>query len=917
VRGLDLGIRWGPIPYAGCTCVKLLPAAPKLVKVAKLWLQSKPMNSIANSELNEERHKLDVAVLSGLPAKENRKMLSTGPMTEKTIHPINLMHSFAARRHFSSTLGDTESETRIPGYAHEDHKDGLGIDVNPSAVTSSSSRRVDRDNHLTSGFTTPQKVDVVDVLLQRRSDKVTNLLEFISDPSILLAAYEQIKSKPGNLTAGADPERETLDGLSKDWLLRSSRALRAGNYKFRPARRVLIPKPKKPGETRPLTVVAPRDKIIQQAMKMGLEAIYEPTFMDTSHGFRPNRGAHTALNQIKYKWGGTSWFLEFDIQKCYDTIDRHRLVNILREKIDDEPFFHLFNRMLNCPVVGAEKGGPSSKEGVPQGSVLSPLLANIYLHKLDLEVEKIRQQFDVGQRRRRDPEFTRSLQKNSIALNKLPASTRAEIHLGRRKKLRKEGIYLTDWKDPQYIKVRYVRYADDFLLGIAGSKDLVIKIKDRISTFLKSDLKLSVGLARYHHICDSKVRFLGMYLSQPPASKWPRRFSKELEKRRRVKKRIAVAKEGYLKTIDGYIETLGRKTLVKLLKKKKSTLGSYEEAAHNIAELIAPIKGQSTRKDAPKVCSNPTKKLMDSLGWAALPKEIATATEQLEQAFQRWGESQDTQPKDTATLQLQVPAKLPKATKQELTGSFAHLPIQIQAPLDTIHNRLRERGVISEKRLRPMAIPRLNQNDDALIVAWYRSIANGLLSYYRCCDNLYAVKRIVDYQIRWSAIHTLANKHKSSSSKIIERYSTDLVIKTDGETRAKFLKRSEIKSIKKEFLVDRKHDPFDALDSTWLTWSRSVLNKDTCAVRDCPERDIQMHHVKHLVRHLDSFGEISVLSSKGKRLHGYRALQASLNRKQIPLCARHHNELHHKKLPISSLDLKKVRGESSNLKGAV
>nr|YP_009710072.1 hypothetical protein [Coleochaete scutata]QFU80177.1 hypothetical protein [Coleochaete scutata] len=835
-------------------------------------------------------------------------MLSIGPMTEKRAHPVNLLSSFTAKRHFSSTSGDTESETRIPGYTHEDHTNGLGIDVNPSAVTSSSARRVDRDNHLASGFTTPQDGNIVNSLLQRQGGKVTNLLEFISDPETLLAAYEQIKSKPGNLTAGADPERETLDGLSKDWILRSSRALRAGNYKFRPARRVLIPKPKKPGETRPLTVVAPRDKIIQQAMKIGLEAIYEPTFLDTSHGFRPNRGAHTALNQIKYKWGGTSWFLEFDIKKCYDTIDRHRLINILQEKIDDEPFFHLFNRMLNCPVVGADKGGPSSKEGVPQGSVLSPLLANIYLHKLDLEVEKIRQEHDVGQRRRRNPEYTRTFQNNSAALSKIPAPTRAKVYLGRRKKLRKEGIFLTDWNDPQYVKVRYVRYADDFLLGISGPKDLVIKIKDRLSTFLKSDLKLGVGLAKYHHICDSRVRFLGMYISQPPASKWPRRFSKELEKRRRVKKRIAVAKIEYLKTMDGYIETLGRKTLVRLLKRKKSTVGSYEEATQKIAELLAPIEGRKNKDIQKGPTVDPAKKLMNSLGWANLPREVASAAEQLNQALLLWEESQNPRPSDG--VKPETPTKIPKATKQELTGSFAHLPIQIHAPLDVIYERLRERGVLSEKRLRPMAIPRLNQKDDALIVSWYRSIANGLLSYYRCCDNLYAVKRLVDYQVRWSAIHTLANKHKSSSSKIIEKYSTDLIIKVEGETRAKFLSRIEIKSIKKEFLVNLNHDPLHALDSIWLAFQRSVLNKDLCAVRDCPERDIQMHHVKHLVRHLDSFGEISVLSTKGKRLHGYRALQSSLNRKQIPLCSKHHSELHRKKLPLSCLDLTRVRGES-------
>lgn len=194
--------------------------------------------------------------------------------------------------------------------------------------------------------------------------KYVNLIEAVADVDFLQGAYQKIKSKPGVMVKGFG--EETLDGLNSNWFKKTSERLLNGFFRFTPARRLMIPKLNKSG-FRPLTISNLRDKIVQQAMKMILEQIYEPVFLDTSHGFRPSRGCHSALESIRMNWTGISWFLEFEVEKCYDTMDRHHLVSILKEKIDDQRFIDLIFKLFNAGIIGWKEGlGPDPSEGVVQ-----------------------------------------------------------------------------------------------------------------------------------------------------------------------------------------------------------------------------------------------------------------------------------------------------------------------------------------------------------------------------------------------------------------------------------------------------------------------------------------------------------------------------------------------------------------------
>ncbi len=309
---------------------------------------------------------------------------------------------------------------------------------------------------------------------------VSKLVHLISDVEVLILAYELIKSNPGNMTPGSS--KETLDGVDMEYLKGISAKLKSGKYTFSTGRRVWIPKPGKP-DLRPLTMASPREKIVQKAMELVLSSIYEPMFLETSHGFRPNKGTHTALRFIDQKFKGVAWFIEADISKCFDTITHQSLTRVISKKVQCYKTLALINSGLKAGWV--DKGTLVKQDfmGTPQGSVVSPLLCNIYLHELDLFMEKLQKAYDKGRKRCRNPVYTRFV--NNLAKTDSKAERRV-IHI----EMRKHSS--VDLMDKKFVRVRYVRYADDFLISVIGPHTMAIEIKERISEFLETELQLKM-----------------------------------------------------------------------------------------------------------------------------------------------------------------------------------------------------------------------------------------------------------------------------------------------------------------------------------------------------------------------------------------------------------------------------------------
>src|SRR6266700_1072056 len=321
------------------------------------------------------------------------------------------------------------------------------------------------------------------------------------NPDMSLRSYAKLYRHDGAMTPGTT--EETVDGMSQDKIAKIIEAMRFERWQWIPVRRVEVPKRK--GGKRPLGMPTWSDKMVQDVIRSILEAYYEPQFSDHSHGFRPNRGCHTALTEIHNVWLGTKWFIEGDIKGCFDNIEHPILMHILRANILD-------NRLLRL-IEGALKAGyceewtyHPSLSGSPQGGIVSPILSNIYMDRLDKFVEEtLIPEYTRGRKRGLNPPYK---QKASLA-----EYYRKKGQLEKAEDLRREMQQYPsqDPKDPEYRRLRYVRYADDFLLGFAGPMTEAKEIKDKITTFLERQLHLTLSADKtlITQASTGRARFLG------------------------------------------------------------------------------------------------------------------------------------------------------------------------------------------------------------------------------------------------------------------------------------------------------------------------------------------------------------------------------------------------------------------------
>nr|YP_008080919.1 maturase [Butomus umbellatus]AFY16535.1 maturase [Butomus umbellatus] len=627
---------------------------------------------------------------------------------------------------------------------------------------------------------------------------------------------------------------------------------------------------------------------MKEAIRMVLEFIYDPEFPDTSH-FRSGRGSHSALRRIKEEWGTSRWFLEFEVRKCFHTIDRHRFIPIFKEEIDDPKFFYSIQKLFSAGrLVGGEKGPDS----VPHSVLLSALSGNIYLNKLDQEIGRIRQKHEIPlvQRIRSVLLSKKSLddQENSgeeasfnapqdnraiiVGRDEFPQKSKATFHslvsswhtppspplrrgdqnrpfvfppvtppaaflnkpssllcaaflieaagltpIQSRERFLEKNLAMRDLlqyckrrgllielggeavpfrrserglarklapsKTHYWRRICYARYADDSLLGIVGAVELLIEIKKRITHFNQSGLNLwELPAGSTTIAARSTVEFLGTVIREVPPRTTPIPFLRELEKRLRVKHRVHITACHLRSTIHSKWGDLGEGIPIKELTHGMSGTGSPLDAV----PLSETLGTAGVRSPQVFVSWGIVKHIrqgsrgiefLQGSGRSNVPSDV-------KQAVSRSGMS-------VRKFSLYTPAGRKAAGEGggHWAGSFSsEFPIQIEAPVKKILRRLRDRGLISRRRPWPIHVACLTNVSDGDIVNWSAGIAISPLSYYRCCDNLYQVRTIVDHQIRWSALFTLAHKHKSSARNIIPKYSKDsnIVNQEGGQTLAEF-----------------------------------------------------------------------------------------------------------------------------------
>ena len=335
----------------------------------------------------------------------------------------------------------------------------------------------------------------------KRRLPLENVYRLLYNPDLYLRAYSRLYYKKGAMTPGTTPE--TVDDMAQGKIGQLIDDVRHERHQWKPVRRVYIPKSN--GKKRPLGIPTWKDKLLQEVIRSVLEAYYEPQFSPHSHGFRHGYGCHTALWEIQHTWKGTRWFIEGDIAQCFDRIDHGVLLQILGEQIHDNRFLRLIRHLLENGYLEDWNYHPTLS-GTPQGGVVSPILANIYLHRLDQFVEQtLMPEYNRGKKHRGNPPYKKLARRYPDLMRE-----------GRReeaKALRKQYQQLPalDPFDPGYRRLRFVRYADDFLLGFTGPRSEAEEIKQRLKDFLRETLKLELSAEKtlITHASTKHARFLG------------------------------------------------------------------------------------------------------------------------------------------------------------------------------------------------------------------------------------------------------------------------------------------------------------------------------------------------------------------------------------------------------------------------
>jgi len=325
------------------------------------------------------------------------------------------------------------------------------------------------------------------------SYKFERLYRLLFNEELFYVAYQKIASNEGSTTKGSDGR--SIDGMSLARIETLIASLKDESYQPHPSRRVHIPK--KNGKMRPLGIPAFEDKLVQEVVRMILEAIYEGHFETTSHGFRPKRSCHTALLHIQKTFNGAKWFIEGDIKGFFDNIDHDVLVQILRERISDDRFIRLIRKFLKAGYV-EDWTFHNTYSGTPQGGIVSPILANIYLDKLDKYVKEYIRHFDKGTKRRSGKEsndLTNERKRTVRKLRKVKDGAEKAALVARLKAIEQERAAFPsgDEMDGSYRRLKYIRYADDFILGVIGSKEDALRIKEDIKSFLSESLALELS----------------------------------------------------------------------------------------------------------------------------------------------------------------------------------------------------------------------------------------------------------------------------------------------------------------------------------------------------------------------------------------------------------------------------------------
>jgi retron-type reverse transcriptase len=329
----------------------------------------------------------------------------------------------------------------------------------------------------------------------------------------------------------------------------------------------------------------------------------KPVWLNSNFGFRPARSVHSALEEVKLYWKGIKWFIKLDIRKAFDRTDHHILANMLREVISDERLIAEIYKMLDVNIVNFKKDDRGL--GVPQGSVLSPFLFNVFMHRLDVYMSELVSQSTIYGKKKENPLYASERHKLRVQLDKEPLRTKLRAYRALRKKLKRAGHEL-HLRVEYPRSVHYVRYADDFLIGICGDKEFAKDVMKKVLDFVKSSLNFEVSLSKLAHAMSEKTKFLGFILSKGVLGARVKGRTMERFHRlhRRIKDRRTAEYSKYLRMLKESEKRFWIQTIDSHLRKAHQTMMSQ-------SQILLGLGDYSKRKVLESLRSSIDKELAD------------------------------------------------------------------------------------------------------------------------------------------------------------------------------------------------------------------------------------------------------------------------------------------------------------------
>jgi retron-type reverse transcriptase len=704
--------------------------------------------------------------------------------------------------------------------------------------------------------------------MNKIEDNKSTLYKVAFSINSLLIAYDQIKFRPRNMISGQN--KETLKNINLKWFRTTSNKLLKGLFVYPKMRQISIPKNLESTDTRSLTLTSPRIKIIERSILNVVEPMFEgkfkwkniseseydfikknnndiviirnksgyfkkdwikrPVFNRFSFGFRPNRSVHSALHLIKSWPTNLSWFVKFDIVKDFDIVNLNRLKNIFLKYCPDHHIWNEINKLIKAKIINL-KTFPNSDLGISQSSVLSPFLFNIYMTELDNFIEILKLKYNKTDfASSQDPsvkskyqQFTRKFRTKSGLANTLAKCGSPELVLALYKKERSEFFNKhgsTKGKNKTLRRITYVRYADDFIVGVIGPRDFGLKIATEMENFIKSDLRLKVHDVFLTSRDKEAVKFLSFNLHLSSIKNKAKTKSNKIKNIAKYKKRsIARLKANDARISQAYFNSIKHGFLnyfqnvyekFNLKKNNKTDMLLVQNFINKNLEDFLINSPQRSKEPNPNLALRRfTQHFKDLFSknidisikiWKENFKELKLFNENFTLTIEllKLIKARDNFLAELKSIENSIMNKARETVKKEAIELFKQKQfsklfhrspyskfserefartaellnlrtiditksrqIFIRLDIKSFYSNLADFGFYSIKRNSPLSVPRLIFLNDYEIINFYNILIKGYLNWFRCVDNFTSAKNII-WTLRMSCLKTLARKHKKN-----------------------------------------------------------------------------------------------------------------------------------------------------------